>query len=447
MILAVIILFLVSLPGAAENSYYRYDMKVGEHISTIENRLSLFYTGRLNSYDTAISLELNKEDRFLEGIRRSKDVEYDDYYMAFYKDRVKFQLGLVSTEGNLSALTSDRLLGSYFRNDEYEFWVGNAIEEGLGLSSSNNFQWGINYREEGRQITYQSIEEKTDYNHYLSYQDNIFLEQGSLFWDLDTGLNSNDELYGFSNRLGYSTELRDINYILSGTYTSADYSALESDNDIGYGNYSFDLSANKRINSFLINSDLRYKRNNLNQELTETTHDWENSWEFDYYPKINTKYYLDLTYNTQLSYAVSNGELEQRIDDFDVEVGQEKNYLTTSLQYNLLENIDQSEEAVLEIDYFPGAYRLLGRYLWSKEDGWESELEASYNYSRRVNTKVDYEAEVEFVKEDSKSISWRQELFYQLAAQQRMILNLNLSKELSLSEVDKILTLNYEYRF
>ena len=445
----IIIVIILSSPtvNAVNNNTYSYEMEVGEHISIIENQLDMFYSGQIKGYNFAASLDLSKKERFLDGIRRSEDIEYDDYFLSLFKDRTKLKLGLVDARNNISSLSSDQLLGVYLNRGNYELWLGNTIKRSVGLSSQSDFQWGISYSNYHKNITLQSIKEKDSYNHFLAYRDSLISKAGRVFWKLDAGFNQKDQLYGISNKLGFSSEINDINYIISGTYTTPDFSALESENDIGYGNYYFNLSANKRINSVLINSDFNYRRNNLNQELDETTHDYYTSLNFNYYPSYKTNYYLDLNYNTQLSYSTNDNGIIDRLDDFKVELGREKGDLSTNISYDLSKDTVKDKEAILEIDYFPADYRIRGQYLWSEEEGWESELEFSYDYEKELNSKLNYESEVEFIKDRDKTITWNQELFYRISKQKRVTLDLNLSKNLSFAGVERLLVLHYKQQF
>ncbi|GAB6099428.1 hypothetical protein JCM16358_13070 [Halanaerocella petrolearia] len=464
--LIVTILFLITIfpnPVASKsNSSYFYRMEIGEHISEIDHGFQLDYQGDIADYRFRGQIDLDKNYRFLKGIKREDKWEYSDYYISIAKDDTKLEAGLVDPEATSSFVYTGQIEGLYLQWANYQLWQGYLAEESSGFGSNSQQQYGLSYQGQEKEFTYQSIQERESVNHFVSYNDQFLIDKYYLLSNISLGTETGRNLTGIASELNLNSNWGRFNYDVTLEYKSPDFEAVTSMFDKGYGRYKTRLYGYRKLGPTLISSKLKYSENNLNEEADDIDKDWSSNLRLEYYAGLDTTYTTALSFSRDNEYRTEDRFQTDKDERTSFKLGYEKGDFDCDLSwihtrdYGLLNDKGSSEDDfAASFSYDRGSYQVEGSYQLDKlnadedkdEDEYNKKLNLSLDYDHQISENTDYSLGTEISKGEEWEVDLNQNINYYITKKQEINLQLNLSKYLDGSKLDKKLIINYQYQF
>ncbi len=448
-----------NIVNADYSGYYSNYLSIGEQISNLKQSLALTYQDYLNGYHLDIRMNLAKDYRINSGIWNEEDLEFNDYLMEISKDEKNLSLGKVSTDNKSYFLSNESLLGFNLNLDRYNFWGGRLISEGIGLSSGKQGEEiGFNYLSSTGDISYRFQKELGYYdpvegedvynkNHYLSYNRDLLWKDYYLSLDTVVAADNNDSI-GEGVSATISSDLRGINYTLTGAYKSPGMEMIESRVNLGYGQYDLSARFYKRLGSFLIQSSSSYLEDNLNNRRASTNRKIRNSIKLNYYDDSHASYHLLVNYQIDLKEDILTGAAINKDRDTNVSLA----YKGLEWKYNL--NMNQAKEfpLTLVIEYDPQQNYKLS--LVSAIKYYKDRAALANNttikgaYYSNISNAMKYIGNFDLSYNDFYSIALNQGLSYAIAENHKLNLALDLKRDLiSEAKLDKRFICNYIYTF
>lgn len=428
---------------------YSLQIKIGDHVSTISNQLSLDYTGELNGYQVQLRGDISKDYRFVEGIKKSPELGYDNYKIAISKGKSKVGLGMVAPEDKFSRIIPGEVFGSTININSYQLWGGYSVSRNL-FSADNNKQLGFSYSGQKQKAAYQLWQETTEeeiYNQYLNYKREINIFNSDLYSSTTGAVNLTDELVGIKSKLRYSSKFKELPYTLISNYKSPEFQAVDSPSDVGYGSYQVSGQVYYSLPAALISFNSKYKRNNLNQGLEETTRNIDNNLQVSYYGSSGAEYSLDFDYDLQFSYDLQEQVVAEETDNLGLKLGYELEDFSTYLQYKQAGSSDK-EILSMRVDYNKVPYQISGRQKWIRESGkLKREWNINGKYKKQIFDRVNYSLVTDLEGQEKMKLGIKQSLGFNLGDAHQLSTALDLNKYLSAEGINKQLYINYKYKF